>query len=164
MFCFRPGCYHDCYQDIGLRFSTLNSRLFLDLHSSDDIKLTQRQNHSSAMPPTSQARSLLWRRISTTMCAELCRPFGVIMFSEIDSIKIAASFAIFAALLFSPLVLAPVSAQVAGGTLWHGDRPIRRRGSRSSSHDQKHRYRGHARCLKRLSRILLGRELVAWNL
>src|SRR6202140_3523402 len=46
-----------------------------------------------------------------------CRLFEVIMFSEIDSIKISASFAIVVTLLFSSLVLTPVSAQVAGGTL-----------------------------------------------
>src|ERR1700730_5461114 len=39
------------------------------------------------------------------------------MFSEIRSTKIAASFATCVALLFSPLVLAPVSAQVTGATL-----------------------------------------------
>src|ERR1700692_4094165 len=46
-----------------------------------------------------------------------CRLFEVIMFSEIDSNKISASVAIVVALLFSSLVLTPVSAQVAGGTL-----------------------------------------------
>jgi outer membrane receptor protein involved in Fe transport len=39
------------------------------------------------------------------------------LFSEIHPIKIAASFAAFIALLFSALVLAPVSAQVTGATL-----------------------------------------------
>src|ERR1700724_2266418 len=39
------------------------------------------------------------------------------MFSEIRSTKIAASFATCVALLFSPLVLAPVSAQVTGATM-----------------------------------------------
>src|SRR6202790_4979112 len=39
------------------------------------------------------------------------------MFSEIRSTKIAASFATIVAFLFSPLVLAPVSAQVTGATL-----------------------------------------------
>jgi hypothetical protein len=39
------------------------------------------------------------------------------MFSEIRSTKIAGSFATCVALLFSPLVLAPVSAQVTGATL-----------------------------------------------
>src|ERR1700686_3321722 len=46
-----------------------------------------------------------------------CRLFEVIMFSEIDSNKISASVAIVVALLFSSLVLTPVSAQVAGGLL-----------------------------------------------
>src|SRR6202035_539027 len=39
------------------------------------------------------------------------------MFSEIGPTRIAASFATFVALLFSPLALAPVSAQVTGATL-----------------------------------------------
>src|ERR1700730_7098040 len=39
------------------------------------------------------------------------------MFSEIRPTKIAASIATFVALLFSPLALAPVSAQVVGATL-----------------------------------------------
>src|SRR6202795_3376659 len=46
-----------------------------------------------------------------------CRLFEVIMFSEIDSNKISAGVAIVVTLLFSSLVLTPVSAQVAGGTL-----------------------------------------------
>ena len=39
------------------------------------------------------------------------------MFSEIRSTKIAAGVATFVALLFGPLALAPVSAQVTGATL-----------------------------------------------
>jgi hypothetical protein len=40
------------------------------------------------------------------------------MFSEIRPTKIAASFATFVALLFSPLALAPVSAQFALKIVW----------------------------------------------
>ena len=39
------------------------------------------------------------------------------MFSEMHPIKMAGSFAAFVTLLFSPLFLAPVSAQVTGATL-----------------------------------------------
>jgi hypothetical protein len=45
------------------------------------------------------------------------RLLGVIMFSELHPARLAAGFAVLAAVLFSPLVLAPLSAQVTGATL-----------------------------------------------
>src|ERR1700688_1650273 len=65
----------------------------------------------------SMAGSFNCRGIFNDHVSEACRLFEVIMFSKIDSARIAASFAIVVTLLFSSLVLTPVSAQVAGGTL-----------------------------------------------
>jgi hypothetical protein len=65
----------------------------------------------------SMAGSFNCRGIFDDHVSEACRLFEVTMFSKIDSARITASFAIVVTLLFSSLVLTPVSAQVAGGTL-----------------------------------------------
>src|SRR6202049_3254160 len=65
----------------------------------------------------SMAGSFNCRGILDDHVSEARRLFEVIMFSKIDSARIAASFAIVVTLLFSSLVLTPVSAQVAGGTI-----------------------------------------------